>query len=101
MGDIAARLDEAKAQVARLEREAARATCRQLGRHTMRYIGGCNAGCHEDHCCCSVPVHECAVCGACDYGDNPEADQVRADCAEKYGDPAERFAEQQSEHAVT
>ena len=59
--------------------------------HDLRSVGGCNAGCHED-CSCSVPVYECFRChAACDYGDNDEAEQVRADCALRYGSPAERF----------
>lgn len=53
--------------------------------HEWRHVGGCNAGCHED-CSCSVPVHECARCGDCDYGDNPEADAKRAACAEERSD---------------
>jgi hypothetical protein len=34
-------------------------------------------------CSCSVPVHECAVCGDCDYGDNPEADQTVRRCLQE------------------
>ncbi len=40
--------------------------------HDWKHIGGRNAGCCRD-CCCSVPVHECRLCGDCDYGDNAEA----------------------------
>lgn len=58
--------------------------------HDMRHVGGCNAGCHAERAC-SVPVHTCARCGDCDYGDNEEARQVRAGCAVLRGDPAERF----------
>lgn len=47
--------------------------------HAWRSVGGCNAGCSKD-CACSVPVHECAACGDCDYGKNAEADEVRANC---------------------
>jgi hypothetical protein len=52
------------------------------GNHPWRLIGGRNAGCSRgvNDCICSVPVHECTRCGACDYGDNAEADQVRAEC---------------------
>lgn len=64
------------------------------GGHDMKHIGGCNAGCHKD-CCCSVPVHTCSRCGDSDYGDNAEADQVRADCALKFGPPAERYSDHQ------
>ncbi len=54
--------------------------------HDWRSTGGCNAGCGPD-CCCSVPVHECAACGDCDYGDNEEAREVRADCRDRRGEP--------------
>lgn len=60
--------------------------------HDMQSIGGCNAGCHED-CDCSVPVHTCTRCGDCDYGKNDEAEQVRADCALRWGTPEERWPE--------
>jgi hypothetical protein len=59
--------------------------------HDYISIGGCNAGCHED-CACSVPVQECSRCGDCDYGDNADAAQVRADCVALHGSPSERFA---------
>lgn len=53
------------------------------GNHDWRFIGGRNADCERGamDCGCSIPVHECARCGDCDYGDNDEADQVRANCA--------------------
>lgn len=60
--------------------------------HDMQSIGGCNAGCHPDWCSCSAPVNTCSRCGDCDYGDNSDAEQVRADCAALRGSPAERFA---------
>jgi hypothetical protein len=60
------------------------------GGHDWRSIGGCNAACHRD-CCCSVPVNFCRRCGDCDYGVNAEAEDVRVECALKYGPPAERF----------
>lgn len=60
--------------------------------HDWKSMGGCNAGCHEQ-CGCSVPVHVCSRCGDCDYGENDEADQVRSGCAERWGDPAQRYAE--------
>lgn len=50
------------------------------GNHEWQFVGGCNAGC-SDWCGCSVPVHECAKCGDCDYGVNAEADHVRQRCA--------------------
>jgi hypothetical protein len=79
MSGLGEQLDEARATVARLEREAAQATCVQLGRHTWVCIGGCNAGCGLD-CSCSVPVHKCSVCKDCDYGENAEASEIRAKC---------------------
>lgn len=56
--------------------------CAVLG-HRWQFVGGRNAGCERgDYCSCSVPVHECE-CGDCDYGDNPEADEIMADCREE------------------
>ncbi len=53
------------------------------GKHDWVFVGGANAGCCKgtDDCCCSIPVHECAKCGDCDYGDNDEAAQVIELCA--------------------
>lgn len=67
MPELADKLEEARAEVARLERMAATATCVEIG-HDWRCLGGANCGCHE-WACCSVPVHECARCKACDYGE--------------------------------
>lgn len=58
--------------------------------HDMRHVGGCNAGC-DPMCSCSVPVLKCSRCDVCDYGDNPEARDRKAKCAEdwcKCGKPA-------------
>lgn len=77
------RLEKARAEVARLEREATAATCAEVG-HRWKTRGGCNAGCHKE-CTCSVPVHECEVCKDCDYGDNVWADDVRRQCLENNG----------------
>jgi len=52
--------------------------CAILG-HVWEHAGGANCGCHED-AQCSVPVHECRVCGDFDYGDNDEAREQRAEC---------------------
>ncbi|MBZ9600682.1 hypothetical protein [Phyllobacterium chamaecytisi] len=52
--------------------------------HTWKFYGGCNAGCDRD-CGCSVDVHQCIICGDFDYGDTPEAEDVRQKCAE-HGD---------------
>jgi hypothetical protein len=78
MPKLADQIADAKADLARLLRQAASATCADLS-HDMQSIGGRNAGCDKD-CCCSVPVNECTRCGDCDYGDNEEAKQVRRDC---------------------
>lgn len=51
--------------------------------HDMKHIGGRNAACSPD-CGCSVPVHQCTRCGDCDYGENEEAKQVIAKCAEDW-----------------
>lgn len=69
------------------------------GGHDMRHLGGCNAGCHGN-CSCSVPVHECSRCHRCDYGENPEAQQVRADCAARFGDPMERWAPETTKETI-
>jgi hypothetical protein len=92
MAELAEKLDAARAEVARLERIAATATCRDLG-CDMQSIGGCNCGCvfgegddaHPGSC--SVPVLQCTRCGDCDYSDNDEAKEVRRECHERYGDP--------------
>ncbi len=51
--------------------------CSVLG-HKWVLSGGANCGCPDGGC--SIPVHECEVCGDCDYGDNLSAVRVRADC---------------------
>lgn len=79
--DIAVELEKARAEVARLEREAAQGPCREFG-HKWKFLGGANAGCGE-HCGCSVSVHVCEKCGDCDYGDNDEADEIRRSCIER------------------
>ena len=73
-------LAQAEARVDQLRRRVAASSCREVG-CDMRFMGGCNAGC-DDGCNCSVPVHQCIRCGDCDYGDNPEANETRAQCAE-------------------
>jgi hypothetical protein len=55
------------------------------GDHVWESAGGCNAGC-DDNCRCSVPVNTCARCGDCDYGDNPDATEIRRHCAETRSD---------------
>lgn len=91
MDDVFDRLEQAKAEVARVEREIATGPCRTHG-HDWQSIGGCNAGCHET-CACSVPVNTCTKCGDCDYGENDDAIETRRACVEKFGTMAERIAE--------
>jgi hypothetical protein len=79
MSAIAESLEAARAEVTRLERIAATATCREIG-CDMQHAGGRNAGC-GDGCCCSIPVYVCKRCGDSDYGDNDEATERRAACA--------------------
>ncbi len=88
MTELANKLEAARAEVQRLERIAATATCRELG-CDMQSIGGCNCGCEfydgEDLCegQCSVPVLKCTRGGDCDYGANAEAEEKRAACMER------------------
>ncbi len=79
MPNLSDQIEAARAEVARLERIAATATCRELG-CDMQSVGGCNAGCDEN-CSCSVPVNKCTRCGDCDYGDNVEAAETKRQCA--------------------
>lgn len=78
MSDLNIQLSDAKAAVSRLERQIAAASCAEVG-HRWKSIGGANCGCEDGEC--SVPVHECEVCGDSDYGDNEWAAKVRAECA--------------------
>jgi hypothetical protein len=82
---LADQIEQARDALARLERQAAGATCDELG-HDWHSLGGCNCGCHED-ACCSVPVHECSRCKDCDYGQNSEADHIRATCELRRASP--------------
>ncbi|TCU34121.1 hypothetical protein [Rhizobium azibense] len=59
------------------------AQCREKG-HTWKFLGCTNAGCNRD-CGCSVDVHQCIVCGDCDYGETDAADDVRKACEVEYG----------------
>ena len=83
MTDLLAELERVEAQAFALRREIAAGPCREFG-HDWKFHGGANAGCGPD-CSCSVPVAVCVKCGDCDYGDTPEADQIRSDCAELCG----------------
>jgi|GEM_PF-3863899 len=80
--DLQAELEKAEAEAARIRRAIAAGPCQEYG-HDWKSIGGCNAGCGYEFCCCSVPVSVCTKCGDCDYGETPEADQIRADCEER------------------
>lgn len=80
MNTLEEQLAEAEATANRLRREIAAGPCQEHG-HDWQHHGGANAGCATD-CACSVPVYVCSKCGDCDYGENPEAIQVRADCAD-------------------
>jgi hypothetical protein len=80
-----AKLEAARAEVARIERAIAATTCRELGRHEWRHVGGRNCGCYPGSCC-SIPVHECARCGDCDYGDNAEAQEQISGCEDSGGE---------------
>lgn len=79
--DLQQRLAAAKSEVARLEREAAAAPCREVG-HRWASVGGANCGCDDGEC--SIPVYECKVCGECDYGENAEAAAVKRNCMERF-----------------
>lgn len=79
MSELIDKLEAARAEVARLEREVAAGPCREHG-HTWIHIGGANCGCDGGQC--SVPVHECSKCRDCDYGQNAEAEAKRRECAE-------------------
>jgi len=84
--NLLAQLEQAEAEAARLRRAIAQGPCREYG-HDWCLHGGANAGCGPD-CGCSVPVHICAKCGDCDYGDNPEGADIRATCAALHRDAA-------------
>jgi hypothetical protein len=82
MNTLAEQIEEAQARLLHLQRQAAGATCDQVG-HAWSRVGGANCGCHLD-ATCSVPVHVCKRCGECDYGHNVEAEDRRAACAEDW-----------------
>jgi hypothetical protein len=79
MSAIRDALETARAEVARLERLAATANCREVG-CDMQHSGGMNCGCEDGSC--SVPAFSCSRCGDSDYGDNSEAAEKRSRCAE-------------------
>jgi hypothetical protein len=54
--------------------------CNVLG-HVWVFTGARWCGCEgSESRGCSVSVHECSACGDCDYGENDEADEIRAEC---------------------
>lgn len=73
-------ITETEARLAQLKRQAASASCAEVG-HRWKSVGGANAGCCID-CWCSVQVNECEVCGDCDYGD-PARSEIIANCRER------------------
>lgn len=73
-------LDQAKVDAA-----LSQLACAQ-GDHRWKFIG-CGGCCCDDIGGCSLPVHQCEECGDCDYGDNPESDEIRAKCADERGAP--------------
>ena len=68
MTDLKRKLELARDEVARLERQLVAASCAEVG-HDWVFIGGRNCGCFPG-ADCSVPVHQCSRCGDCDYGEN-------------------------------
>lgn len=58
--------------------------CYILG-HKWVFYGGCACDCGDraPRGGCSFSVHECSVCGDCDYGQNAEADEIRRRCSEE------------------
>ena len=51
--------------------------CSVLG-HAWLSVGGRNCGCELGGC--SVPVYKCESCDNYDYGENPEANEIREAC---------------------
>lgn len=76
--DKSLKLAELKRQVAKIEREMAHGPCSEHG-HEWEFYGGSNLGCDPD-CACGGSVYVCLKCGDCDYGDNEENDELRANC---------------------
>lgn len=82
MASLREELAEVEARAAHLRNRIGAENCFTAG-HDWRHVGGKNAGCDRGNDCgCSVPVHECLVCGDSDYGDTPEAAQIIRHCAE-------------------
>jgi len=86
MSELGEKIIAARAALAQLELQAKKADwheraalCASLG-HDWVHMGGCNAGCENECCSCSVPVHQCSRCEDWDYGENAEAEATRAGC---------------------
>lgn len=78
--DLNRKLEEAKAEVERLQRQITAAPCSEVG-HRWRLLGGASVSCCDDcECNLSVPVHECSVCGDCDYGENEWKEKAFSEC---------------------
>jgi hypothetical protein len=78
------RTDTALDTAAILSRLIAEASVLAGGQHPCAVLGhkwvfrGCAGRERPNGGYYSVPVHECEACGDCDYGDNPEADEIAA-----------------------
>lgn len=79
-----------EAAAASVRREIANGPCLGFG-HDWVFAGSSNLGCHAD-CACGGPVYSCSKCGDCDYGDNSEADELRAECAADHPKGVEPWA---------
>ena len=77
---LSEQIEAKRRELANLEQAAKTATCREFGAHRWKSIGGRRCDCDREFSGCSVPVNECEVCGACDYGENEEARRTMADC---------------------
>lgn len=75
---ISEQLENARAEVERLERLALTMSCAERG-HPREFVGGRNCGCKDGNC--SVPVNSCQ-CGDSDYGYNEEAVEIIRRCRE-------------------
>lgn len=79
MTNLTEQIEIARANLVRLERMAASASCVELG-HDWQMLGGRICNCENGYC--SIPVNECKRCGDCDYGDNEEARDIMTKCKE-------------------
>ena len=89
MATLREELEEAEGRIAHLRRQIAASGCAKAG-HKWKHLGGKNCGCFEGSSC-SLPVHECEVCGDCDYGENRWSTEQIAKCRD-YGPLADQTA---------